>query len=383
MDSGEDVRMSQDSGEDSGEDTEEEEWEDAEEEEELETLAQWIRTVHKLKWERHVECEVRLAHHKHLRNLKQATSVGDDITSTNRFEWLRKEQEVNEFYASQYAWKVHLNSNNISVHNGNYAKQFIWPKTYQPQRLKRSEQKRKAHQETEDKEGSGSQGAESPAQGTEEKEQIEEEMRQAAILEAQINVLKDQNRELEEDTINLLKIAYSPQGDINAAAKLFARHNPGRRVIIMYRWNSDNSDWEVAIHKTLALISTKDSHCSQDRLKDQISRDLLDMAQVVGSLSQDREEWQDTAGGKQTVDYRPILLRMQEKAKLTEGLIWMPWQVVEAIPYGLLGGTEAAEWVAKGAAILSKVDVFSGTPEGMDTMLAAVAADWEWPQEGS
>ncbi|GBG74500.1 hypothetical protein CBR_g18910 [Chara braunii] len=145
MDSGEDVRMSQDSGEDSredtGEDTKGEEWEDAEEEEEpeeeLETLAQWIRTVHKLKWERHVECELRLAHHKHLRNLKQATSAGDDITSTNKFEWLRKELEVNEFYASQYAWKAHPNSNDILVHNGNYAKQFIWPKTYQPQGLKR------------------------------------------------------------------------------------------------------------------------------------------------------------------------------------------------------------------------------------------------------
>ncbi|GBG67705.1 hypothetical protein CBR_g833 [Chara braunii] len=92
--SGSEEDMQQDTEEESEEDVEGEEWEDAEGEEQPETLAQWIRTVHKLRWERHIECEVRLAHHKHLRNLKQATTAGEDITSTNRFEWLKKEQEI-------------------------------------------------------------------------------------------------------------------------------------------------------------------------------------------------------------------------------------------------------------------------------------------------
>ncbi|GBG73968.1 hypothetical protein CBR_g17680 [Chara braunii] len=85
--------IAEDSGADSDSDGDsgDENWEDEEEEEEPETLVQWIRTVHKLQWERHIECEIRLAHHKHLHNLKQATATGEDITTANRFERLKKE----------------------------------------------------------------------------------------------------------------------------------------------------------------------------------------------------------------------------------------------------------------------------------------------------
>ncbi|GBG90648.1 hypothetical protein CBR_g50996, partial [Chara braunii] len=55
-------------------------------------------------------------------------------------------------------------------------------------------------------------------------------------------------------------------------------------------------------------------------------------------LKHDREEWEDMAGTTHMVDYRPVMIKLQEKAVLAEGLIWMSWQVVETIPYGLLGG---------------------------------------------
>ncbi|GBG75317.1 hypothetical protein CBR_g19949 [Chara braunii] len=170
-------KMSQDADPDAGgqdgsedEDWGEEEDEVEEEEEEPETLAQWIRTIHKLQWERHIECEIRLAHHKHLCNLKKATAEGDDITIANRFELLKKEQEVNEFYATQYAWKARPDNNDIVVHSLGYAKQFIWPKSYHPQGLKRSEQKRKARQEAAEGSSSSNQESVDSDQGTTEEE---------------------------------------------------------------------------------------------------------------------------------------------------------------------------------------------------------------------
>ncbi|GBG81442.1 hypothetical protein CBR_g32119 [Chara braunii] len=199
----------------------EEEGEEEEGEDEPESLAQWIKHVHKLKWERHIECEIRLAHHKHLRNLKQAIAAGDDITTTNKFERLKNEQEVNEFYATQYGWKARLDKNDITVHNVGCAKQFIWPKFYQPHSLKRSEQKRRARQQEAERLGSSDQALSDSAQGLGVDEQMEEEKRQAAILEAQVEALRDQNRELEEDTANLQRIAYTPHANINAAAFLY------------------------------------------------------------------------------------------------------------------------------------------------------------------
>ncbi|GBG90324.1 hypothetical protein CBR_g50573 [Chara braunii] len=356
-------KMSQDLNDEEDEeeeDNDEEEWEDAEREEEgeeePETLAQWIRT---------------------------ATGAGEGFTTTNRFEWLKKEQEVNEFYAAQYAWKARPDNNDITVHKAGYAKQFVWPKTYQPQGLKRSEQKRKMQQEAADKSNSGDHETDEATNGREEDEQMEEEKRQAAILEARINVLKDQNRELEADTINLQKIASSSHMDIKAAAKLYAKHNPGRRVIIPFRWNNGNSDWEVAIQKSLALLMVNETQCSQDVLKELISDDLPRKAQILGSITQDREEWDEKAGGGSMVDYRPIMIKLQEKDRLAEGLVWMPWQVVETIPYGLLGGLEAAEWVARGAAIVTRTQVFSWLPDYIANKIAPPSTEIDWSQTGS
>ncbi|GBG93100.1 hypothetical protein CBR_g58785 [Chara braunii] len=301
----------------------------------------------------------------------------------NRFEWLKKEPEVNEFYAAQYAWKAIPANNDITIHKAGYTKQFVWPKTYQPQGLKRPEQKRRAQQEAADKSNSGDQETVDATNGREEDEQMEEEKRQVAILEAQINVLKDQNRELEADTINLQKIASSSHTDINAAAKLYARHNPGKRVILPYRWNSGNSDWEVAIQKSLALLTVKETHCSQEVLKELISEDLPMKAQILGDLTHDREEWDDKAGSGSMVGYKPIMIRLQEKDRLAEDLVWMPWQVVETVPYGLLGGPEAAEWVARGAAIVTKTEAFSWLQEYISNKIALLSTAIDWSQTGS
>ncbi|GBG61156.1 hypothetical protein CBR_g19231 [Chara braunii] len=259
---------------------------------------------------------------------------------------------------------------------------FVWPKTYQPQGLKRSEQKRMMQQEAANKSKSGDHETDEATNGREEDEQMEEEKRQAAILEAQINVLKDQNRELEADTINLQKIASSSHTDIKAAAKLYARHNPGKRVILPFRWNNGNSDWGVSIQKSLALLTVNETQCSQEVLKELISDDLPMKAQILGSITRDREEWDDKAGGGSMVDYRPIMIRLQEKDRLAEGLVWMPWQVVETIPYGLLGGLEAAEWVARGAAIVTGTEIFSWLPDYIANKIAPLSIEIDWSQTG-
>ncbi|GBG64605.1 hypothetical protein CBR_g45662 [Chara braunii] len=167
-------------------------------------------------------------------------------------------------------------------------------------------------------------------------------------------------------------------GNINAAAKLYARQNPSKRIILPYRWNSGNADWEVAIHMSLALITVKDSHCEHVILKELITKDLPEQAHVIGDLNQDREEWEDTEGTRHMLDYRPVMIKLQERAVLAEGFTCMPWQVVETIPYGLLGGLEASEWVARGAAIVTKSNVFAWQPEYIDEKMDIMATTVEW-----
>ncbi|GBG61713.1 hypothetical protein CBR_g23228 [Chara braunii] len=128
--------------------SEEGEEQEGSEEEDL-SLEQWIQEVEQLEWGRKIECEIRLAHHKHLRNLKQATQVAEDITSKNRFELLRREGEINEFYAAQYATKARPVKDDIHIQQEEYAKIFQWPKTYHNKEGKGESKKRKARREEE------------------------------------------------------------------------------------------------------------------------------------------------------------------------------------------------------------------------------------------
>ncbi|GBG92088.1 hypothetical protein CBR_g54343 [Chara braunii] len=289
-------------------------------------------------------------------------------TRYGHYEFIEK--EINEFYAKQYGWKAQHHNNDIQVRKEGYNKQFEWPKTYLPKAMKRSESKRKA--------SSARTGEE---MGDEELR--EDARRQAAILEAQINVLKEQNRELGEDTTKLENIAYAPHKEIEAAARLYARNSPRRRVIIPFKWNEVHKDWEVAIHRSLALVMIDEANCSGQALEGMISEDLPAHAYGIGDWKQGKEESADTMGTVQTKDYRPIMFKLQETAKLSEGLIWMPWRVVETVPYGLLGGLVMAERVARSAPLVLKTDAFSWKPEYIEKRIARGATRLDLLETGS
>ncbi|GBG74448.1 hypothetical protein CBR_g18860 [Chara braunii] len=214
------------------EDSSGEEEEKEESGEEDMTLEQWVQTVEQLEWERTIECEIRLAHHKHLRNLKQATQVAEDITSENRFELLKREGEMNEFYAAQYARTARPIKNDIQIQNEEYAKIFQWPKTYQNKGSKAANRKRKAQREDENGSreeqsmGTQDQPMKDADKQQEEGEEYEKQelRRQTAMLEAQVNALKDENREFEEETISLQKIAEGRLKEIEAATRLEAKN---------------------------------------------------------------------------------------------------------------------------------------------------------------
>ncbi|GBG92062.1 hypothetical protein CBR_g54317 [Chara braunii] len=165
----------------------------------------------------------------------------------------------------------------------------------------------------------------------------EDLQRQAAILEAQVNILKDQNHEFEEATINLQKIAQGQQREIEAAARLDGKNGAKQRVVLRCRWNEKHSDWEVAIHRSLQLISMKVSACTEKDFRNLIVEDLPTRVHILGRM-ESTTEGGDSRRGNLAVDFRPILLVVQEAAVLKGDLVWMPWQVVETIPCGLLGG---------------------------------------------
>ncbi|GBG58670.1 hypothetical protein CBR_g71 [Chara braunii] len=354
--------------------------EEEEEEEEVEqedsdveewTRERWVKEVEQLEWGRTIECEIRLAHYKHLRNLQQATQAGEDITPENRFELLRREGEVNEFYASQYARKSRTVRNEILLQQEEYERIFQWPKSYHSKERKRDGKKRKAQTIEEQSSLVGGrndpmEGAameEEQGKGEREEEEVQDLRRQAAILVVQVNLLKDENRELEDDTVNVQKIATGKWKEVEAAARLEPKNGRRRRVVLPCRWNAGYSDWEVAISQSLQLLTTPTDECSGSDLQKLIGGELPSRAFILREGGVEPMAVGEEGEERTMTDFGPLLLQMGTDSELREDLIWMPWRVVETIPYGLLGGELGAEWVARCTAVATKVEAFAWNPD--------------------
>ncbi|GBG62425.1 hypothetical protein CBR_g30378 [Chara braunii] len=362
---------------------EEEEEEEDQEDSDVEdwTMDWWIKEVEQLEWGRTIECEIRLAHHKHLRNLQQATQAGEDITSENRFELLRREGEINEFYESQYARKSCTVRNEIHIQQEEYGRLFQWPKTYHNKERKRDSKKRKAQMAEE--QGSTASGGNDSMDGAamevdqgkreREEEEVQDLRRQAAILVVQVNLLKDENRELEDDTVNVQKIAKGQWKEIEAAACLEIKNETRRRVVLPCRWNARHSDWEVAINQSLQLLTAPIEQYSGPDLQRLIGGEVPARAFLLREGEEEPMAIGEDSEEETTTDFGPLLLQMGADSELREGLMWMPWQVVETIPYGLLGGQLGAEWVARCTTVAVKMEAFAWKSEFFEKRVSEVA----------
>ncbi|GBG60648.1 hypothetical protein CBR_g8668 [Chara braunii] len=331
--------------------------EDDEQGQSMDSLHYILQYVRSLELDRTVELEVRLAHHKYLRNLRSATKVEDSISMENRFEIIRKEKELNEFYAAQYSMKARTEKNKITK---SYEQKFSWPKTYVEQRAERMEKRNKRDKE----QGTAGESLHETSIST--KESSEEDLRRhAAILEAQVNVLRDQNREMDDLCITLKDVAGGGHKEIEAAARLDAGSESRRRTIIPYRWNIKLETWEVAYHGSNSLISVPDQDCTQDALRDFISDSMPTHLRILGSKAEGMEEWRDQENEVQRVDLRPLLVELEESADLKGDFCWVPWLAVESMPYGLLGGEMVAERAALSSALVTAYGLFTLSPKSL------------------
>ncbi|GBG81422.1 hypothetical protein CBR_g32099 [Chara braunii] len=346
-------------------DTDMEDEEDQDQDTDPDSLEYVQQYVCSLELNRSVELEVRLAHHKHLRNLRSATKREEDITTENKYEILKREEEINEFYAAQYSMKARVKKNKIEVDRSTYEQHFNWPKSYAEQKAERKLKKQRNAAE------SGDQGKEDhrPQPSPADPDSAEDLRRQAAILEAQVNTLRDQNRKLNENCLTLKDVAGVGHKEIEAAARLDARSSPKRRTILPYRWNTRYETWEVAYHRSHALISVPEKDINWAVLCDLISDSVPDKIHTLGTREEGREEWKDQEGDRQVADMRPLLMELEESAYLKGDLCWVPWQAIESMPYGLLGGEMVAERATLSSAQVTAHKVFTSDPNDLQLKL--------------
>ncbi|GBG85813.1 hypothetical protein CBR_g40623 [Chara braunii] len=160
-----------------------------------------------------------------------------------------------------------------------------------------------------------------------EEEEVQDLRRQAAILVVQVNLLKDENRELEDDTVDVQKIAKGQWKEIEAAARLEVKNGTRRRVVLPCRWNARHSDWEVAINQSLQLLTAPMEECSGSDLQRLIGGEVPARAFILREGGEepvaigggDHSLW--AAGGELGAEW---VARCTAVAVKVEALVWKP-----------------------------------------------------------
>ncbi|GBG64689.1 hypothetical protein CBR_g46232 [Chara braunii] len=351
----------------------EQETADTPDEDDLKDTLSWLSNyVQLLEREREIEFEIRVAHKKHICNLQNFNPTQQSLSSLfpthNHFEVLEKEQELSEFFAERCGCKLEDATNKKDT----TLNRFNWPKSYtnsdsqrKSKRLKRGKGKAQEDPTTSDQE----------TKEGEKKEEIQvdtrEELGRQEILEAQITTLKDQNRETADVAVNLQKLANGQNAETFTAARLEAKEGTTKRVVIPYRWNTQHQDWEVAVNKSWALIAL--AKLSEKVLAANISENMPLNAHILGPKEEWRKEWISPSGDIMVSDLRPYMVRFSMEAEIKEHLTWKPWKVVEAIPYGLLGGNITAERAAVAASIVEAHALFGDNETHLGVVLEAAA----------
>ncbi|GBG63032.1 hypothetical protein CBR_g34732 [Chara braunii] len=330
------------------------------EEDSLNWLAKYVKGLER---EREIEFEIRIAHKKHIFNLQNFNPTQQALSTLfptdNQYEILKKEQELSDFFAECYGAKL-AEATNQGSHTPN---SWNWPKSYNNTDSQKSSKRRKGGRGNAESIPTTSSQDSGDAEDGENKplEDKEDLDRQKEILKAQITVLGDQNRETSDMAINLQKLAGGQNAEKFTAAKLEAKSGCRKRAIIPYRWNTDHGDWEVAVNKSWALIAVVKP--SKSALTNNLSGDAPMSAHILGSWKDWTEEWIGSTGDMMISDFRPYMVQYSMDAKIKEHLTWKPWKVIQAIPYGLLGGDIPAERAAVAASLAEGHGLFADKQE--------------------
>ncbi|GBG73829.1 hypothetical protein CBR_g17167 [Chara braunii] len=108
------------------------------------------------------------------------------------------------------------------------------------------------------------------------------------------------------------------------------------RPLILVRFRNRLNEWQVAADAVFTIPTLDDDRALSKSIRDNISAETPQG--VFGILPRER-----TAEGKALEEsiltlFDPILVKLDEKAKICEGLTWRAWDTITMLPYNVLNG---------------------------------------------
>ncbi|GBG92395.1 hypothetical protein CBR_g55302 [Chara braunii] len=161
-----------------------------------------------------------------------------------------------------------------------------------------------------------------------------------ATVAAQTKRLFDQNQDYKKEQgekfIIVRMIAENKAPDVPKSANVDRGTVRAVRPLIPFRFRNKFNEWQVATDAAFTIPTLDDDRALAKSIRDNISAET-----PLGVFGIPPRE--QTVEGKALEEpiltpFDPILVKLDEKAKLCEGLTWRAWDTITMLPYNVLNG---------------------------------------------
>ncbi|GBG92148.1 hypothetical protein CBR_g54449 [Chara braunii] len=206
---------------------------------------------------------------------------------------------------------------------------------------------------------------------------------QLQALEAQNARLTDQNKEAALRTVTVRDIQCNDQDTLWVRARREASILLLSRAVIPIRRDSLANQWEVAVHEDLSVPRWQLGQKREDLLK-KISKEGEPVFMgLPGELQRGggavHGETLEGEGGKDQPQYdtRPLLICLDHKTEIQDGLMWKPWWWLTELPVTALGSdSKMAQNVVVLASLLES-EAMAREAEELPTLLSPFEGEAE------
>ncbi|GBG74108.1 hypothetical protein CBR_g17819 [Chara braunii] len=161
-----------------------------------------------------------------------------------------------------------------------------------------------------------------------------------ATVAAQTKRLFDQNQDYKKEQgekfITIRVIAENKAPSISKSASTDRGTIRAVRPLLPVRLRSKFNEWQVATDAAFSIPTLDDDRALAKSIRDNVTAEP-----PLGVFGIPPRE--QTAGGKMLEEqiftpFDPILVKLDERAKLSEGLTWRAWDTITMLPYNVLNG---------------------------------------------
>ncbi|GBG74803.1 hypothetical protein CBR_g19315 [Chara braunii] len=161
-----------------------------------------------------------------------------------------------------------------------------------------------------------------------------------ATVAAQTKRLFDQNQDYKKEQgekfITVRMIAENKAPSVPISASTDRGTTRAVRPLLLVRFRSKLNEWQVVTDAAFTIPTLDDDRALAKSIRDNVTAETA--LEVYGVPPREQTTEGKTLEKPIFTPFDPILVKLDERAKLSEGLTWRAWDTITMMPYNVLSG---------------------------------------------